>query len=416
LVRGIASLTYNLSKLQIEIPLSQGLDNNIMLRHLICFNTVILLGSGVSLANGPAVNFEKTPHGGIQPQAIVDASGTVHLFYYKGQARDGDLFYVTRAAGKKGFSTPLKVNSIADSACCIGSIFRARMAIGSDGIVHVLWNGSFGFVKKQWEKKGKQRTPEEFTYLFYTRLADDRASFKDQVNLNRTSYGLDGNGSIVVDRNGTVHVFWHAHVRGRPDRVALTVRSTNNGQSFSVESKITQEPLGACECCTMEAFSSNKGGLYVAYRTAEKTSRNVVVFSFDKRSGGFTEVQRHRWNIVACPASTFAFAEDDRRVYAAWENENHVYVNDVLSKADPDNVSLGSKSGKYPSLAINAKGDRLITWSSETGWGKGGFVEYKVTNRAGVVSSHSNGPGPSPAAYSFSSACALPTGDFIVFY
>ncbi len=387
-----------------------------MLRRLIWFNTVMLLASGVSLAKGPAVTFEKTPHGGIQPQAIVDASGMLHLLYYKGQPREGDLFYVSRAAGKKGFSTPLQVNSIAGSACCIGSIFRARMAIGSDGIVHILWNGSFGFVKKQWEKKGKQRTPEEFTFLFYTRLRDDRASFKTQVNLNRKTYGLDGNGSIAVDRNGTVHVFWHANVKGRPDRIAFTVRSTNNGRSFSSESRITQEPLGVCECCTMEAFSSTKGGLYVAYRTAEQTSRNVVVFSFDKLSGRFSEVQRHRWNIVACPASTFAFAEDDRRVYAAWENESHVYVNDVLSKAAPKNVSSGSKSGKYPSLAINAKGDRLITWSSDTGWGKGGFVEYRVTNRSGVVSSQGNGPGHSPAAYSFSSACALPSGDFIVFY
>ncbi len=387
-----------------------------MLRHLVCFNSVILLCSSVSLAGDLAVTFEKTPHGGIQPQAIVDATGRVHLLYYKGQPREGDLFYVTRATGQKGFPTPLKVNSIGGSACCIGSVFRTRMALGPDGIVHVLWNGSFGFVKKQWEKKGNQRTPEEFTYLFYARLADDRESFKTQVNLNRNTYGLDGNGSIAVDRNGTVHVFWHANVEGRPDRMAFTVRSTNNGRSFSTESRITREPLGACECCTMEAFSSTRGGLYVAYRTAKETSRNVVVFSFDKRSGRFTEVQRHRWNIVACPASTFAFAEDDRRVYAAWENESHVYVNDVLSKAVPNKVSVGSKNAKYPSLAINDQGDRLITWSSETDWGKGGFVEYRVTNRTGAVSSQSYGPGHSPAAYSFSSACALLTGDFIVFY
>ena len=87
-----------------------------MLRHSIRCSAIILLGSGVSLAQGPAVTFEKSPHGGIQPQAIADASGTVHLLYYKGQPREGDLFYVTRAHGKKGFSTPLKVNSIAGSA------------------------------------------------------------------------------------------------------------------------------------------------------------------------------------------------------------------------------------------------------------------------------------------------------------
>ncbi|MFP6901688.1 MAG: hypothetical protein VCA36_12150, partial [Opitutales bacterium] len=67
----------------------------------------VFLSSGYSLAKDPAVTFEKTPHGGIQPQAIVDASGTLHLLYYKGQPREGDLFYVSRAKGQKGFSAPL---------------------------------------------------------------------------------------------------------------------------------------------------------------------------------------------------------------------------------------------------------------------------------------------------------------------
>ena len=110
---------------------------------------VACLGSVHSLAKALTVTFEKTPHGGIQPQVIVDASGTLHLLYYKGQPREGDLFYVSRGKGQKGFSVPLQVKQHCEnSACCIGSIFRARMAIGQGGVVHVLWNGSFGFVKK----------------------------------------------------------------------------------------------------------------------------------------------------------------------------------------------------------------------------------------------------------------------------
>jgi hypothetical protein len=380
------------------------------------FCLALLLRPGVSPAKDPEVTFEKTPHGGIQPQAIVDASGTIHLLFYKGKPREGDLFYVTRGRGRKAFSAPMKVNSTGGSACCIGSIFRARMALGPDGIVHVLWNGSFGFVRKQWEKKGKQRTPEEFTYLFYTRLADDRKSFKPQVNLNRNTYGLDGNGSITVDRNGVVNVFWHARVKGRPDRMAFTVRSIDQGRSFSPASPITRRPLGVCECCTLEAFSSSRGRLYLAYRTAEKTSRNVVIFSSGTGRSSFNEVHRHRWDIVACPASTFAFAEDERRVYAAWESEGHVYLKDVLSATPAVQVSRASKNGKYPSLAINAKGDCLVTWSTEAAWGEGGYVQYRVVNRNGALSAGGTRPGHAPAADSFSSACALPSGNFIVFF
>jgi len=386
------------------------------MKNWIGFFATYCLCANVLFAAGPKVTFEKTPYGGIQPQAMIDRAGTVHLLYYKGQPREGDLFYVAREKGQKNFSAPLKVNNIKGSACCIGAIFRGRMAIGQDGIAHVLWNGSFGFVKKQWEKKGKQRTPEEFTYLFYSRLADDGKSFKPQINLNHNTYGLDGNGSITVDSNGVVKVFWHANLKSRHDRMAFMVQSTNKGKSFSVEAPITSNPTGACECCTLEAFTTSTGKTFVAYRTAEKTGRDVVIFLSGTSNSPFKEVHRHPWKVFTCPASTFAFAEDARKIYAAWETKGHIYVKDVLSTAASINVSSANKNCKYPSIAINSKGDRLTTWSTDTGWGKGGYVQYQVANRNGMVISQSNRPGFSPAAYSFSSAYALPTGNFVIFY
>ena len=73
-------------------------------------------------------------------------------------------------------------------------------------------------------------------FLFYTRLAEDGKSFQPQRNLNSKTYDLDGNGAITADRNGAVNVFWHAKHKSRPDRLAITVRSTDNGKSFSSES------------------------------------------------------------------------------------------------------------------------------------------------------------------------------------
>src|SRR5437867_12830795 len=46
------------------------------------------------------VSVVKTPGGGIQPQAVVDAKGAPHLIYFKGEPGAGDLFYVRREAGK----------------------------------------------------------------------------------------------------------------------------------------------------------------------------------------------------------------------------------------------------------------------------------------------------------------------------
>ncbi|MFP6674624.1 MAG: hypothetical protein VB878_06065 [Pirellulaceae bacterium] len=71
------------------------------------------------------------------------------------------------------------------------------------------------------------------------------------------------------------------------------------------------------------------------------------------------------------------------------------------SRFYPVRLSLDLKAGQYG----------LETF-------KGGFIQYLVTTRNSAVSSQSksNSPRHSPAAYSFLSACALPSGDFVVFY
>src|SRR5688572_26260483 len=43
------------------------------------------------------VTLIRTPNGGIQPQTVVDQSGRIHLVYFKGAARAGDLFYVHKS-------------------------------------------------------------------------------------------------------------------------------------------------------------------------------------------------------------------------------------------------------------------------------------------------------------------------------
>jgi len=326
--------------------------------------TVVTLLAVTIGADEPPVRFEKVPNGGIQPQVLVDAAGTVHLLYFKGQERAGDLFYVRRTQGATAFSEPIRVNSIPGSTCCVGTVFRGRMALGPDGRVHVLWNGSFGYVREQWEAKGKQRTPEEFVFLFYARMEAGTTSFEKQRNLNTKAFGLDGNGSITIGPNGGIHVFWHGLVEGRPDRLVFSRLSTDKGATFSEEERLTDRPLGVCECCTLEAFHSSKGGIYVAYRTAQDAGRYVVVFS-STDGKKFSELKRHPWRIQFCPASTFAFVEGEQSIFAGWETEGDVFVGDLASPRPPLNMSKG-RASKYPALAISGRGDRLVAWSSGT--------------------------------------------------
>src|SRR5205823_10326728 len=90
----------------------------------------------------PGVMLLRVPNGGIQPQAVMDAKGTLHLIYFKGSdASSGDLFYVRRQAGKERFSEPIRINSRPRSACAVGSVRGGQIALGKGGRVHVVWNG-----------------------------------------------------------------------------------------------------------------------------------------------------------------------------------------------------------------------------------------------------------------------------------
>ena len=62
------------------------------------------------------VEVVKTPNGGIQPQAVIDAAGTLHLVYFKGKPSAGDLFYQRRLPGQSAWSEPLRVNTQPGSA------------------------------------------------------------------------------------------------------------------------------------------------------------------------------------------------------------------------------------------------------------------------------------------------------------
>src|SRR5262249_57940975 len=107
--------------------------------------TLLLLVAGFSPsveAGGKTVNVLKTPDGGIQPQTVTDAKGVVHLLYFKGDPKAGDLFYARREPGKRGFTSPLRVNSQAGSAIAVGTIRGRQPALGQNGSVPGAWNSS----------------------------------------------------------------------------------------------------------------------------------------------------------------------------------------------------------------------------------------------------------------------------------
>src|SRR5262249_20418379 len=134
----------------------------------------------------------RVPNHGIQPQAVVDSAGVVHMIYFAGDARAGDIFYVRSTDGKQ-FSEPIRVNSQAASVIALGNIRGAQLALGKNNRVHVAWMGS---------GKAQPRGPGDATPMLYTRLNDAGTAFEVQRNLIQKAPGLDGGGSVAADKAG----------------------------------------------------------------------------------------------------------------------------------------------------------------------------------------------------------------------
>src|SRR5947209_17014686 len=115
----------------------------------------------------------RVPEGGIQPQAVADRSGTVHLIYFRGDPRHGDLFYA-RSKDEAAFSESIPVNSRPASAIAVGNIRGAHLAVGKGGRVHVAWMGA-GQVEP--------KAPGDAAPMLYARLNDAGTAFEPQRNV-----------------------------------------------------------------------------------------------------------------------------------------------------------------------------------------------------------------------------------------
>lgn len=319
-----------------------------------------------------AVRVERLPAGGVQPQTIVDAAGTVHLVYLSGDARTSEVMYSFRKVGEKAFAAPIRVNRQAGSAVAAGTIRGAQLAVGGDGSVHVLWNGSQAALPKQ-----GQGSP-----LLYARKPPGSKGFEPERNLMGNTYILDGGGAIAAGLGGEVYVAWHASKTVQPgketERAAFLAVSTDAGKTFAAEREISPPKSGSCACCGMRLGVDAKGTVNVLFRAAfTALDRDLVWLKSVDQGKTFAIVQRDSWKIGQCPMSS-AWIRDG---WVAWEANAKV----KFTRMDGAQTfaPAGDVKRKHPVAVQTKDGSSLMLWVEGTGWQKGGSVVWQVIGADG---------------------------------
>ena len=361
-----------------------------------------------------AVTLLPTPNGGIQPQAAVDSHGGVHLIYYKGDAKAGDVFYVRMPPGETRFTAPIRVNSRPGSAIAMGTIRGAQIAVGAGDSVHVAWNGS-----DTAEPKGPGGNP-----MLYTRLNAAGTAFEPQRNLVTWAGGLDGGGTLAASGAGDVYVVWHGNPKrdGEENRAVYLAHSTDNGRNFARERRINTVPTGVCGCCALRAFVDSGNRVYVFYRSATALiNRDMYLLTSADRGATFRSEKIHPWNINACPMSSSSLTENRNGVQAAWETEKQVFFADFRAngggRLDGPIIAPpgGSGARKHPVVVANGKGQTLLAWTEGTGWSQGGSLAWQVYGPEGPLTAL-RGRQTGVPVWGLLTAFARPDGGFTLIY
>ncbi|HEY1080820.1 MAG TPA: hypothetical protein VGE29_01075 [Prosthecobacter sp.] len=349
------------------------------------------------------VQVEALPEPGIQPQVVMAPGGLVHVVYLKGDPKGCDIRHSSRNVSGGAWSTPVTVNSASRSAIAAGTIRGAQIALGKDGCLQVVWNGS---TIAEATKRGKAP-------LFHARLVPGAREFTQQQDLLGETTALDGGASITANENGHVAVVWHASpagTSGEQDRLVWVRYSADNGGSFSPAEPLNKVQAGVCACCSLRAHLDSDDNLTVIYRAAPSPEERGMHLITSK-SGRSTLRKLDDWKVRMCPMSSASLLPEAAGVRGAWENQGKI-TTALINQQSPHFVTLEARDAKHPVLSQNHRGQILISCVIGSGWSKAGRLHWELLEGNGTKVGV--GDGEKLPVWSYAAAYARPDGTFVI--
>ncbi len=360
----------------------------------------------------PEVQAVRLSDTAFRPQAVLDSDSTLHIVHAH-KTRRGDLFYIKRKKGEKEFSKPILVNSTPGCAAAF------NMAVGKKGRVHVLIRPNAKYSRDKLMRRPKF---VDLKYMLYCRLNDKGTAFEEERDLSGKTFAFEGVGALLADGKGTVHVFWHGLDKpGRePTRKIFTVKSTNEGKTFSEPTPIRNFVRGACACCSMQGLLASNGDIYLAYRNSieEDGRKDSYLLKSSNHGRSFQSTMLDPWKQAGCPGSIYSLAETEKGVVVSWDTEGHVFFRSSEGKVKRVMARTRKKS-RGAVVTVNNNGDVLFAWS-EVGVGKrfaqGSDLAYQIFNKDGKPISRKKVIPAGVARWSFPAAVAQKDGSFLLFH
>lgn len=385
---------------------------------------MLALAQPTPQSGAPVVTAVRLPEGRVQPSAAVGADGSLHIVCLAGEPGSSDVEYLRRGAAKNSFDPAFKVNSVPGSAVATGTIRGPQLALGRNGRVHIVWNGSTRSVDAD--------RPAQSHPLLYTRLDLSTGVFEPERNLIGRTRSLDGGGVVAADAFGNVTIAWHAGDpdatgEGEADRRVFIAQSADDGKTFTPERPAADVQLGACGCCGMGAAADQCGRALLMYRAAQAGSgRHAVLLRSgcaDKGipTGPMRSTIVQEWPLSTCPMSNFALAADrDGSTLLAWETAGQVWLARCAAADGTvgEPIAPPGKGGsrKHPRVATNSRGQTLLVWTEGTGWKQGGSLAWQVFGADGLPIASASGRAEGIPVWGFAAAVALPDDRFEILY
>ncbi|MBI4454502.1 MAG: hypothetical protein HY644_01240 [Acidobacteria bacterium] len=341
------------------------------------FLFLLFLSRGMTVQGDAAVRTIRTPHGAETPEALLDSKGILHLAYGLGN----DAYYVQSRDGGRTFTNPVRLNQRV-STVTVGGERGPKLALGKDGMIHVVWLGHY-------QRGGG---------IWYTRSFNNGRAFEKERNLLDTQTGCDA-ATVVADTESNVLVFW-LDGRWPPDPqspIASPIfmsRSTDGGSTFSRNQPVRHDHPGrACACCRLEARVVEDGYLYLSFRGAYQNIRDIYLLKGRKTENSFKSIRvsMDQWKLDGCPMAGAHFSVGSTgRLLIAWRSRDKAFWS-VLQKGWTNfSPRIGTPDGKgeekYPLILVNQKNEVLFVWKRgpEVKWARY-TMDGKFTGEGGIA-------------------------------